>query len=129
MRKTVLTSLFLAFCIIASAQVRYDLEPIVDTIQADYIKAWSKVKETDGFRIQIAAFTGVNSRNIAESKSYEFEAAFPELKTYISFQEPYFRVRVGDFFSKLEAHKALIEIQTVYPNAYIIPDKIKYLDE
>jgi hypothetical protein len=129
MRKIVLTSLFLASCIISSAQVRYDVEPVVETIQTDYIKAWSKIKETNGYRIQIAAFTGVNSRNIAESKSYEFQTVFPEVRTYISFQEPYFRVRVGDYFSKLEAYKALVEIQTVYPNAYIIPDKIKYLDE
>ena len=129
MRKIVLTSLFLASCIISSAQVSYDVEPVVETIQTDYIKAWSKIKETNGYRIQIAAFTGVNSRNIAESKSYELQTAFPEVRTYISFQEPYFRVRVGDYFSKLEAYKALVEIQAVYPNAYIIPDKIKYLDE
>lgn len=121
--------MFLAFCIIASAQVLYDMEPVVETIQADYIRAWSKIKKTDGYRIQVAAFTGINSRNIAESKSNEFRAAFPEIKAYISFQEPYFRIRVGNYFSKLEAYKALVEIQTVYPSAYIIPDKIKYLDE
>lgn len=105
------------------------MEPVVETIQADYIRAWSKIKETDGYRIQVAAFTGVNSRNIAESKSNEFRAAFPEIKAYISFQEPYFRIRVGNYFSKLEAYKALVEIRTVYPSAYIIPDKIKYLDK
>ncbi len=102
------------------------MEPVVETIQADYIKAWSKIKETNGYRIQIAAFTGVNSRNIAQSKSNEFKAAFPKIEAYVSFREPYFRVRVGDYFSKLEAYKALVEIQTVYPNAYIIPDKINY---
>ncbi len=126
MRKTVLTSLFLVFCITASAQVHYDVDPAVETIQADYIKAWSKIKETDGYRIQVAAFSGMNSRNAAESKINEFRAAFPETNAYISFQEPYFRVRVGNYFSKLEAYKALVKIQTVYPNAYIIPDKINY---
>ncbi len=126
MKKIVLTSLFSIFCVLLSAQVHYDMEPVVETIQADYIKAWSKIKETNGYRIQIAAFTGVNSRNIAQSKSNEFKAAFPKIEAYVSFREPYFRVRVGDYFSKLEAYKALVKIQTVYPNAYIIPDKINY---
>ena len=130
MRKIIILLAFTIgfFTIKAQNSVHYDIEPVIELIQADYVKCWQKIGETNGFRIQIAALTGTNSKTIAENESDTFKAQFPDIPTYITYLEPFFRIRVGDFFTRLEAYKMLLEIQTIYPGAYIISDKIQYLE-
>ncbi len=115
-------------CSLSMAQVTYDVEPAVETIQEDYIRAWGKVGEIKGYRIQILAFTGTNSRTTAESERALFTARYPEIPAYIVYTEPYFKIRVGNFYTRLEAYKVLMEIQETYPGAYITVDKIRYSD-
>lgn len=120
----------ITLCLFAVAQnsVRYDVEPAIETIQNDFIRTWNKLGEVDGYRIQIMAVTGANSKNQAESERSAFQNQFPEIPAYLSYMEPYFRIRVGNFYSRLDAYRTLQEILSVYPNAYIVPDKINYLD-
>lgn len=128
MKKVFVTLLLSIICMISIAQVQYDVEPTIETIQSDYIKAWEKVGEIKGYRIQIIAFTGTNSRNTAESERSLFESRYPEIPVYILYSEPYFKIRVGNFQTRLEAYKTLLEIQASYPGAYVVPDKITYSD-
>lgn len=110
----------------AQNSVQYDVEPAIITIQNDYVKVWNKLGETDGYRIQIAAVTGTNSRSTAENERFAFQSRYPEIPAYISYMEPYFRIRVGNFSTRLEAYYIIKEIQGDYPNAYIVPEKITY---
>lgn len=130
MRNFYLTILliFLGLAAYAQQNVRYDVEPAVQTIQEDYIKTWNKIGEVDGYRIQILAVTGANSRTTAENERSVFAARYPETPSFLSYAEPYFRVRVGNFATRLEAYKTLLDIQENYPNAYIVPDKITYIE-
>lgn len=116
------------FCMSLSAQssVRYDVEPVITQIQEDYINNWRKVGEINGFRIQIAAYSGVNSRSQAEYARNSFNNLFPYTRSYLIYNEPYFKVRVGNYYSRLQAYKDLITIQQTYPSAYIVQDKITY---
>ena len=128
--KKILTILILGvLCSISlSAQnsVRYDVEPAITKIQDDYISNWKKVGEINGYRIQIAAYSGVNSKSQAESVRNSFNNQFPYTKSYLIYTEPYFKVRVGNYYSRLQAYKDLLNIQLTYPSAYIVPDKISY---
>ena len=128
--KKILTILILGvLCSISlSAQnsVRYDVEPAITKIQDDYISNWKKVGEINGYRIQIAAYSGVNSKSQAESVRNSFNNQFPYTKSYLIYTEPYFKVRVGNYYSRLQAYKDLLDIQLTYPSAYIVPDKISY---
>lgn len=128
MKKIFSTLALVVVCVIGMAQnsVKYDVEPAIMTIQNDYIKVWNKLGETDGFRIQIAAITGTNSRSTAENERFAFQSRFPEIPAYISYMEPYFRIRVGNFNTRLEAYYIIKEIESEYPNAYIVPEKITY---
>lgn len=128
MRNFYLTILliFLGLAAYAQQNVRYDVEPAVQTIQEDYIKTWNKIGEVDGYRIQILAVTGANSRTTAENEKVAFAGRYPDTPSYLSYAEPYFRIRVGNFSTRLEAYKTLLDIQENYPNAYIVPDKIIY---
>jgi len=128
MRKICLTIslIFLGFAAFAQQYVHYNVEPAVQTIQEDYVKTWSRVGEINGYRIQILAVTGANSRSTAETERYSFASRYPDIPSYLSYAEPYFRIRVGNFNTRLEAYKTLLDIQLNYPNAYIVPEKISY---
>jgi hypothetical protein len=111
---------------LAQVRVHYDIEPAIVRIQEDYINNWRKVGELNGFRIQIAAYSGVNSKSQAEAARNTFNNLFPYTKSYLIYNEPYFKVRVGNYRSRLQAHKDLETIRLTYPSAYIVPDKISY---
>ena len=86
-----------------------------------------------GYRIQV--FDDNNPRSAAaEAKTRERQmlAAFPQWKTYVSFNSPYWRVKIGDFRTRGEAEAALEEIREAFPylGAYlrIVRDKINIYD-
>ena len=120
--------LSVVFCLGLSAQngVRYDIEPSIVRIQEDYVSNWKKFGEINGYRIQIAAYSGVNSKSQAEYAKNSFNNLFPYTKAYLIYNEPYFKVRVGNYQSRLQAYKDLETIRLTYPSAYIVPDKISY---
>lgn len=130
MRRFFITLALIVCCVAGFSQnsVQYNIESAIVTIQDDYVKTWRRLGEVDGYRIQIAAVTGTNSRSTAENERFLFRGRFPETPAYISYMEPYFRIRVGNYKTRLEAYFALVEIRTAYPNAYIIPDKITYTE-
>ena len=111
---------------VAQGSVRYDIEPGIVRIQEDYINNWRKIGEINGYRIQIAAYSGVNSKSQAEYAKNSFNNLFPYTRAYLIYNEPYFKVRVGNYFTRLQAYKDLETIKLTYPSAYIVPDKINY---
>ena len=121
----IILSLSITFAF-AQGSVRYDIEPSIVRIQEDYVNNWRKVGEIYGYRIQIAAYSGVNSRSQAESARNTFNNLFPYTKSYLIYNEPYFKVRVGNYYTRLQAFKDLETIRETYPSAYIVPDKINY---
>ncbi len=128
MKKFVSLCFLTFFSLISFAQVQYSIEPMIEQIESDYIKAWDKVDKIDGYRIQITAFSGNNSRNRAEGEKAAFKSNFPGISVYLTYTEPYFKLRVGNYYTRLEAYKDLKRIQLTYPNAYIVPDKIFFRD-
>jgi len=86
-----------------------------------------------GYRIQV--FDDNNPRTAAaqaKARGYQMESSFPQYKTYVSFNSPYWRVKVGDFRTRGEAEAAMADIRDVFPQlgAYlrIVRDKINIFD-
>ncbi len=79
-----------------------------------------------GYRVQIFFDSGNNSSTRAREVKVEFEERFEHIPSYISWKSPNFRVRVGDFRTRLEADGFLNRIIRYYPNAWVIKDEIKY---
>lgn len=96
----------------------------IDDLTRKYIQANAKVKTMMGFRVQIFFDSGNSSRNAAESARSKFKAKHPSIAAYLTFKEPNFRVRVGDFRTRHEARGFLNKIQLDYPNAFVIKDEI-----
>lgn len=80
--------------------------------------------EIDGYRVQIFFDSGSNSKNAAANIKSGFEIVFPEVKSYLSYKEPYYRIRVGDFHTLIEAVGFQKKIAIEYPNAFPVKDKI-----
>lgn len=79
-----------------------------------------------GFRIQVAVESGNQSRVRIQRRKYEFDEIFPELKSYINYDAPYFKLRVGDFRTRLDARRYLDRIAREYPTAFIVVDGINF---
>ena len=80
----------------------------------------------DGFRIQIFFDSGNNSKTKAQSIYEEFKAKYPDIGAYLSFKSPNYKVRVGDFRTRLDAQRFLNEIIAEYPSAWIVADMIRF---
>ncbi len=82
-----------------------------------------------GYRIQIFKESGNQALDEARIIMMEFDSIFPEIPTYLSFQEPYYRVRAGNFKTRLEALDYLEKIKRKkYRNVWIISDYVYYND-
>jgi len=117
---------FLTTLLYAQKNVSYNMEKGINFVEQQYLDAWKKVKKIDGFRIQITTFAGVNSRNLIENAAEQFSQQFPNIPYSISFEQPNFRLRVGNFRTKLEAYKALQEIAQFFPGAFVLKDQIDF---
>ena len=100
--------------------------PTPDSLLALHI-AYNKLFPVyPGYRIQLFMESGNNALTEAEELIMKFNELYPETGTYITFREPYYRVRVGDFRTRLEAEKFLSLISKKYPNAWVIQDDISF---
>jgi hypothetical protein len=96
----------------------------VDILVNKHIQINQRLNTMDGFRIQVFSDSGINSKNKAQAVQNEFQARFPSVGVYLSFKSPNYRVRIGDFRTKLDAQRFVVELTADYPNAFIIADQI-----
>jgi hypothetical protein len=85
-----------------------------------------RLKFAEGYRIQIYSGDKREEALKARSKVYDLD---PDLNVYEEFRSPVFRVRTGDFLDRLEANYVLVKLQKDFPNAMIVPDKIKIIKQ
>ena len=77
-----------------------------------------------GYRLQV-----INTRNREEAFKLKADLLrqYPSQKSYILFQSPYFKVRIGNFIKKADAVLFQKQLsQTYRQNAYIVEDVIDY---
>ena len=77
-----------------------------------------------GFRVQIFMEIGNEAVDHAEMVKKEFTENFPELPIYLSYEQPYYRLRVGDFRNRVEAQKYLKILKPQYSLAFVTADVI-----
>ena len=75
-----------------------------------------------GYRVQIHFGS---QRTEANEIRTEFLKSYPDIGAYIIYQQPNFKIRVGDFRTRLEAMKLLKELQMQYSTAFIVRDDVK----
>jgi len=75
-----------------------------------------------GYRVQV--FFGPERNEALEVKS-EFNKMYEDLPAYLTYQQPNFKIRVGNFKTRLEALKYLKDIQLLYTGAFLVKDNVK----
>ena len=109
---------------VARGSVEVIQDEKITQLSEQYRKMSANNAEIDGYRVQIFFDSGSNSKNKATSVKDEFETIYPETKPYLSYKEPYYRVRVGNFRTLIEAVGFQKKITTNYPNSFPVKDKI-----
>ncbi|MBX7182184.1 MAG: SPOR domain-containing protein [Bacteroidia bacterium] len=98
----------------------------IKTLVETYINESSSKKTCEGFRVQVLSESGNDAKKKANDAKTTFLSQFSKYPAYLIFQTPNFKIRVGDFRTKLEAYHCLKEIQSVFPNAFVVKDEIQF---
>lgn len=107
-------------------------DPSIDTLLARHIEINEALLQDEdnyginGYRIQIFEESGNKSSTHAREVMAEFTEKYPDIPVYLTWQAPNFKVRVGDYATKMQAEGYLQKIKKDYPIAWVIKDKIKF---
>ncbi len=69
-----------------------------------------------GYRIQVFSDNNAHTaKSEAQTKASNISSRFPQYRTYIVYNSPYWRLKVGDFLSEEEAYEAIQELKRAFP--------------
>jgi hypothetical protein len=115
-----------------SGSVVINKDPRVDLlvnkqIEINEVTTRNARRTTAGYRIMVVSS---NNRNtVAEAKTIMYRE-FPELKAYMMYQAPFFRLKVGNFRDRVNAEEYLERIKPFFKNnVYVVPDTIEIRPE
>ncbi|NGM65610.1 SPOR domain-containing protein [Sphingobacterium sp. SGR-19] len=83
-------------------------------------KSGKRVK-VRGFRVQI--FSG-SSRSDAYAVQSRFQTSYKDIGSYVTYDEPNYRVKVGDFRSRSEATNFMRELRSQYSNVFVFTEDV-----
>jgi hypothetical protein len=102
----------------APMHVNKRLDAVLDTIAMRN----KSIKFTNGFRIQI--YVGNDRKAADDAKIYTYQK-YPEIFPYLSYQQPIYKVKIGDFLNRMDAERYFTDIKELYPSAMILPDRVE----
>ena len=122
---TLLTfSLFLVNSQNALAQQNAEVNIIQDSKIPKLLDLKTKMTKnndlTDNYKIQIMGYGDLNDANSVLNK---YKTNIDKWPGTVAYQTPNYKVWVGHFNTRIEADRALIEVQRVFPNAFVFEPK------
>ena len=96
-------------------------------LEANYNKLIAKNMLSSGipgYRIRIYSESGLGAKDEQQRIRARFLSLFPGLDAYNRYDEPYFKIYVGDCRTRSEAVKLDDMIKKEFPNTFIVPDYI-----
>ena len=94
---------------------------LIKHVQVNKYHPW-----VEGYRVQLYSISGVNSRDKANAFMAKFLLRHKDQKIYIVYHSPYYKVRLGDFRTKIEALAYLQTITKEFSSGFVVVDKIKF---
>lgn len=107
------------FCFKSNAQdgkTNVSVDPKIDQLLKEKRKLNTGLFLNEGYKIQI--FYG-NSEE-SKKKLQEFKKEFKDLDGTIIFNSPNYKVWIGNFKTRIEVERAMVDIKKKYPTALII---------
>lgn len=83
-------------------------------------------EELIGYRVRIFFSNDQRARARSQEIVERFEEEYPEITTYRTYDNPYFKVTVGDLRTKSEAMVLLKRLEKEYNSAFIVKEKINF---
>jgi len=109
---------------LAKGSVTIHQTPEVDAAIERFKKYNYSSEGVEGFRIQIFSESGNEAKAKAEKVLTDYKSQFDTPVAYLTYQQPNFKVRCGDFRTRSEARKYVKLISAAYPSAFIVKDAI-----
>lgn len=86
----------------------------------------NRTRHISGYRVRIFFDNSQKARKESEETLKKFMAGHPGVAAYRSYQNPYFKVTVGDFRTRSEALELLEKLRAEFPAAFILKENINY---
>jgi hypothetical protein len=103
--------------VVATKNVNGRVDVVLDSIN----RFNASRKFIDGYTIQI--YSGQNREEAMNTKK-RMVTEVGDINGELEYNQPKFRVRAGNYFSRLEAQKDLLRLKRAFPNAILVPEKI-----
>ncbi len=100
-----------------------ELDTLLRLLEKNSLKNCPKLVK--GFRVQIYSCSGANCQEKAEKNYNQFLIAYPHIATYMIWDAPSHKVRVGNCRNRFEAEAIKEEIKEDFPFIFIVPDFIE----
>ena len=98
----------------------------IDSLLVLHKKMNEKNPHIEGWRINIFFESGNYSKKMAIDTKAKFVQSYTDIPCYVVFEEPYYKVLVGDYRTRMEAEKLLKDIVSEYPNAFVVEAEINF---
>ncbi|MBN8823143.1 MULTISPECIES: SPOR domain-containing protein [unclassified Spirosoma] len=102
---------------IEALHINRKLDLVLDTIATQN----RSIRYAPGYRIQV--YVG-NQRQEAEAAKLLISQNFPELSPYLTYNQPTYKLKVGDFMRRLDAERYYSSIHRFVSSAQLQPDKV-----
>ena len=131
MKKLILFLSFLPFFVNAQSDTTFSSnsevisinEKGLDALIGKYEQILKAKNGVDGWRVQLKF--KAKEAEILQLK-LKFIRLYPNIPVLLEYEEPYYRIRVGNCKTKLEAIKIKHQISKHFPNTYPVPEIINF---
>ena len=128
MKRILFLIIFVALAYMGMAQSRgslnVDQDDRIESLISKQRRLYSVDSSFNGYRIHVFMEIGNEALQHAEQVKRQFQNAFPDIPIYLTYAEPYFRLRAGDFRNRVEAEKCLRRIKPKFKEAFVTADMI-----
>ncbi len=107
-------------------KIDIEVDPAISALIHRHVESNVSIRKVDGFRVQIKSSS---DRDEVMKTKADLLKSYPNIKTYLSYQQPYFKLRIGDFTSQAEAYKAMKEVNDQFKGIFVVPDQVFVLPE
>lgn len=105
-------------------QISIQLDSLLMANYYKFMTQNSKIRGVPGYRIRIYSESGLGAKEEQQRVRARFISLFPGIDAYHRYDEPFFKVYVGDCRTRSEAVKLHDQVKKYFPNSFILPDYI-----
>lgn len=106
------------------SQVKIIADGRLQTILERHIEYNEMSRSIQGYRVKVSSFTGNNAKAKAFELKEEIQSKYSGIRAYVTFDEPNFIVKAGDFLTRLDAYALYEDLRKQINTTQIIRDWI-----